>query len=154
MANGDDMREGGGLVWGGKPLAFGDALLAWGAPVSAVPTTIGRLMPEQLIVAAARSIMLPAFPVFQEGEPTLPSVVFSAVGVEEIAAFERTLTTQSFVVSVRAESYSAVVQAAEDLYRELRSLPGNRVRSVGGFSDTYADDFSFRVRSLTVNIQR
>lgn len=147
------MADGGRVLWGGRGLQFGAKLIEWGAPIEEVLLT--RITPEQVLVACARSMRLPPFPVFEDsGDPTLPSMVYAAAGADELQAFERTMTTQTFVVSIRAKDYGEVVECCNDFYAKLRSYPGNRIRGVGGFTDIYADSFNFRVRTMQVVIQR
>jgi len=146
------MADGGRVLWGGKGIAFGSKLIEWGAPLEEM--LIQRPTPEQVLVACARSMCLPPFPVFEDsGDPTLPSMVYAAAGADELQAFERTMTTQTFVVSIRAKDYGEVVECARDYYHKLRAFPGGRIRGVGGFTDIYADSFNFRVRTMQVTIQ-
>jgi len=151
-----DRFDGGVLQWGADDLAFGDDLLGWGEPLTALAeSTISRLKPEQVIVAACRSIAVQAFPVFEIGEPTLPSVVFASVSAVEQTAFQRILTEQIYAVTCRAKKYSDCIMLAEYVYQALRKFPSNRVRGIVGFSDGYAEpNFEFRTRIMQVTIQR
>lgn len=152
-----DRFSGGVAQWGADELEWGDTLIGWGEPLSAIAeATISRLKPEQVIVAACRSIMVPAFPVFEVGAPpTLPSVVFASISAIEQAGFQRTLAQQIYAITCRAETYSECIMLAEDVYQALRKFPGNRVRGIIGFTDGYAEpNFDFRTRIMQVDIQR
>ena len=149
-----DTFSGGVAQWAADDLAWGADLIGWGEPLDSI--SVGRLRPEQVIVAACRSIMISAFPVFEEGAPpTLPSVVFTSVSAIEQEGFTRTLVQQIFAVTCRAEKYSDCIMLAEDVYQALRRFPGNRVRGIIGFTDGYAEpNFDFRTRIMQVTIQR
>lgn len=149
---------GGNPQWGDDDLAWGDDLLEWGAPLSDIPIdSISRLKPEQVIVAACRSIQIPAYPVFQVGEPDVDngSVVFASTGSLEQEGFNKTVTEQTFAITVRHKTYGRTILLTERVYNALRKFPGNRVRSITGFTDGYAEpDFSFRTRILQAVIHR
>lgn len=142
-------------AWGADTLAFGDDLLAWGGDASLLPVdSIARLKPEQLIVAACRSIMVQAFPVFQEGKIVLPSVVFACTGVVEQEGFQRRLEQQTYAITMRAQTYSDVIMLTEDVLAALRKVAANRLRGVSAMNDGYADSFDFRTRVVQVIIER
>lgn len=143
------------LAWGADELAFGDDLLVWGGDPSTIAgATITRLKPEQIIVAACRSIMVQAFPVYQEGKAILPSVVFSANSVVEQEGFQRKLVRQTFNLVMRAATYSEVIMLTEDVLNALRKFPGNRFRGVSAMNDGYAEQFGFRTRIVQIVIER
>lgn len=151
-----DRFSGGSPEWGDDELAWGDDLLRWGEPVTTISAASSqRLTPEQVIVAACRSCPVPAYPVFQVGDPVLPSVVFACTGVIELEGFQRKLTRQTFAITIRHETYGGVVMLTERVHKALRCFPGNRFRGVSGFSDGYGEpDFAFRTRVMNVIIER
>lgn len=141
--------------WGADQLAFGSSLLAWGGDASLLPVdVVARLKPEQLIVAACRSIMVNAYPVYQEGKVVLPSVIFACTGVVELEGFERKLLRQSYILTMRAETYSDVIMLTEDVLTALRKVAASRFRGVSTMSDNYGDDFGFRMRVVQVILER
>jgi len=147
------------LAWGGEDLAWGDELLSWGGDVSTIPVSVvPRLLPEQVVVAAARSIELSAFPVVEivgkGAAPTLPSVTFQSTGSVEQDGFQKTITAQTVIIAVRHASYGGLVQLTWQLYQALKRFPSGRVRQTSGFSDGFDDDFGVYVRTFTALIQR
>lgn len=142
------------LNWAADSLAWGNSLQAWGGDASLLTQVDARLRPEQLIVAACRSIMVESFPVFQEGKLVLPSVVFACTGVVELEGFQKTLTQQTYILTMRAKTYSDVIRLTEDVYHALRQVAANRFRGVSSMNDGFADEFEFRTRVMQVIIQR
>lgn len=142
------------LQFGDDTLAFGDDLIAFGAEIPSAGEVIRRLTPEQVVVMACRSESVNAFPVFQAGEVILPSVIFQSASATPVDALQRSIASQTLALTVRHEEYGKLVMTTERIYNALRKFPERRVRSILGFTDGFADDFSFYFRTLTVEIQR
>jgi len=143
------------IAFGDTTIAFGDTLIGFGAPLSSIPSAIlPRLYPEQVVVAACRSVRIPASPVYQKGDPILPSVVFASSGVLEQEGFQKKITEQTIEIMVRAAGYGECVESAWSVYSALRKFPGNRIRSVTGFTDVFDVELDYYERTFFVQISR
>lgn len=151
------------LAVGSRRLYHGARPWTFGVPADRIPVQ-EPLTPERIIVRSARRVInanagapdgMPAYAVYEQGTPTLPSVVFEVAGsdIHESLAGNRPVR-HNFLVTVRAKKYRDVCVLTQGMMDSLRKDPSGRVREIGSsLDDAFAPQFEYRMRQFSVVIQ-
>ena len=95
-------------------------------------------------------------PVIQKSEPgqppLFPSVVYFALGLEDLSSFEGpTQRAEAVRIESRAKMYKDALAMDRDILQRLRA--GGRLRSLGALIDEWDEEFEIHRRVRTVLIR-